>query len=326
MKRRDFISLLSGAAAAWPLAAGAQQLGKIASIGFLVAGTQSVASQWVAAFAQRLRELGWIEGRNIIIEYRWAETGAERFAEIATEFVRLPVDVIVAVGNAAVIAAKQVTSVIPIVFPVAGDPVGAGLVESLAHPGGNVTGLSIRQTELAGKRVELLREVLPSLRRLAIMANVGNPAAPLEMSELQAAARTFGVDTVPIEIKRSEDIAPAFGSLKERADALYAIGDSLVASNRVRIITLALSARLPTMFSLREHVEAGGLMSYGPNLAELYRRAADLVDKILRGAKPSEIPVEQPHKFDFAINVITAKALGLEISPMLLSRADTVIE
>jgi putative ABC transport system substrate-binding protein len=325
MKRREFITLLSGGAA-WPFAVRAQQAGKIATIGFLVAGTQSVYSQWVTAFAHRLRELGWIEGRNIIIEYRWAEAGAERFAEIATEFVRLNVDVIVALGNAAVIAAKQATSVVPIVFPVAGDPVGTGLVESFAHPGGNVTGLSIRQTELAGKRVELLREVLPSLRRLAIMANVGNPATPLEMSELQAAARTFGVDTVPIEIKRSEDIAPAFGSLKERADALYAIGDSLVASNRVRIIILALSARLPTMFSIREHVEAGGLMSYGPNLAELYRRAADLVDKILRGAKPSEIPVEQPTKFDFAINVVTAKALGLEIPPTLLARADEVIE
>jgi putative ABC transport system substrate-binding protein len=296
------------------------------TIGLLGAGTQLAYSQWVAAFVLRLRELGWVEGNNIAIEYRWADGRSERFGEIAAEFVRFQVDVIVAIGNAAVIAAKKATSVIPIVFPVAGDPVGTGLVESLARPGGNITGLSIQQTELARKRVELLREVVPSLHRLAIMANTGNPAAPLEIGEVSEAAVALGLDAVPIEVTRSEDIAAAFGSLKGRAEALYLVGDPLIASNRVRIITLALSARLPMMFPAREHVQAGALISYGPNLGDLYRRAADLVDKILHRTKPADIPVEQPIKFDLVINLTTAKALGLTVPPTLLALADEVIE
>ena len=251
---------------------------------------------------QRLRELGWIEGRTVAIEYRWAEGRSERFAEIAAEFVRLKVDVIVTSGTA-VLAAKQATSVIPIVFAVAGDPVGTGLVASLARPGGNVTGLSIQATDLAGKRLELLREVVPGLRRLAIMANVGNPAAVLEMGEVQATARTLGLEVATFEIRRAEDIAPAFEALKGRADALYVCADPLVNTNRIRINTLALGARLPTMYGFREYVEAGGLMSYGPNFPDLFRRAADFVDKILRGAKPADIPVEQPTKFDLVINL-----------------------
>ena len=247
MRRREFITLLGGAAAAWPLAARAQQAGKLPTIGFLGASTPSAESQWVAAFVQRLRELGWIEGRTVAIEYRWAEGRSERFAEIAAEFVRLKVDVIVTIGTAAVVAAKQATSVIPIVFAAAGDPVGTGLVASLARPGGNVTGLSIQTTDLAGKRLELLREVVPGLRRLAIMANVGNPAAVLEMGEVQAAARTLGLEVVTFEIRRAEDIAPAFEALKGRADALYVCADPLVITNRIRINTLALGARLPTM-------------------------------------------------------------------------------
>ena len=193
-----------------------------------------------------------------------------------------------------------------------GDPVGTGLVASLARPGGNVTGLSIQQTDLAGKRLELLREVVPGLRRLAIMANVGNPAAVLEMGEVQAAARTLGLEVATFEIRRAEDIAPAFEALKGRADALYVCSDPLVITNRIRINTLALGARLPTMYGIREYVEAGGLMSYGPNFPDLFRRAADYVDKILRGAKPADIPVEQPTKFDLVINLTTAKALGLD--------------
>ena len=290
------------------------------------AATPSAESQWVAAFVQRLRELGWIEGRTVAIEYRWAEGRSERFAEIAAEFVRLKVDVIVTSGTAAVVAAKQATSVIPIVFAAAGDPVGTGLVASLARPGGNVTGLSIQQTDLAGKRLELLREVVPGLRRLAIMANVGNPAAVLEMGEVQAAARTLGLEVATLEIRRAEDIAPAFEALKGRADALYVCADPLVNTNRIRINTLALGARLPTMHGIREYVEAGGLMSYGPNFPDLFRRAADYVDKILRGAKPADIPVEQPTKFDLVINLTTAKALGLDVPPTLLARADEVIE
>jgi len=317
--------LLGGATAAWPLAARAQQPAKLPTIGFLGGTTPATWSLFVAAFVQRLRELGWIEGRTIAIEYRWAEGRGERFAEIAAEFVRLNVDVIVTVGGA-VLAAKQATSLIPIVFAAAADPVGSGLVASLARPGGNVTGLSSQFTDLAGKRLELLREMVPSLRRLAIMANAGYPAAVLEMAEVQATTRTLGLDVVTLELRRAEDIAPAFEALKGRAEALYVCAESLVTTNRVRINTLALAARLPTMHSIREYVEAGGLMSYGPNFPDLWRRAGDLVDKILRGAKPADIPVEQPTKFDLIINLTTAKALGLDVPPTLLARADEVIE
>jgi putative ABC transport system substrate-binding protein len=329
LQRREFIALLGGAAtstAFWPLAARAQQAGKLPTIGFLGAATPSAWGPWTAAFVQRLRELGWIEGRTIAIEVRWAEGRSERFAEIAAEFVRLKVDVIVTASTAAVIAAKQATSVIPIVFAVAEDPVAAGLVTSLARPGGNVTGLSNQQTDLAGKRLELLREVVPGLRRLAIMANVGNPSSVAEMREVQTTARTLGLEVVTSEIRRAEDIAPAIEALKGRAEALYVCGDSLTGANRIRINTLAQGARLPTMYALREFVEAGGLLSYGPNFPDLWRRAADFVDKILRGAKPADIPVEQPTKFEFVINLITAKALGLTVSPTLLARADEVIE
>ena len=274
---------------------------------------------------QRLRELGWIEGRNLAIEYRWADGRTGRFTEIAAEFVRLKVDVIVTGGLSAV-AVKQATSVIPIVFAVAADPVGTGLVASLVRPGGNVTGLSTQAPDLVGKRLELLREAVPELRRLAILANIGYPASVIEMSAVQAAAPTLGLEVVALEIQRAEDIAPAFEALKDRADALYVITDALVSTNRIRINTFTLAARLPTMHGVREYIEAGGLMSYGPNYPDLFRRAGDFVHKILHGAKPGDIPVEQPTKFDLVINVATAKALGLTVSPMLLARADEVIE
>jgi len=274
---------------------------------------------------QRLRELGWIEGRNLAIEYRWADGRTGRFTEIAAEFVRLKVDVIVTGGLSAV-AVKQATSVIPIVFAVAADPVGIGLVASLVRPGGNVTGLSTQAPDLVGKRLELLREAVPELRRLAILANIGYPASVIEMSAVQAAAPTLGLEVVALEIQRAEDIAPAFEALKDRADALYVITDALVSTNRIRINTFTLAARLPTMHGVREYIEAGGLMSYGPNYPDLFRRAGDFVHKILHGAKPGDIPVEQPTKFDLVINVATAKALGLTVSPMLLARADEVIE
>jgi putative ABC transport system substrate-binding protein len=325
VRRRAFISLL-GAAAAWPIAARAQQPAKLPTIGYLGPATPSIESQWVAAFVQQLRGRGWIEGRTIAIEYRWTEGRSARAAEIIAELVRLKVDVIMTYGTAPVVAAKQVTSIIPIVFAVAGDPVGNGLVASLARPGGNVTGLSIQSTDSAAKKLELLREVVPGLRRLAIMANIDAPVAVLEMGEVQAAARTLDLETVTIEIRRAEDIAPAFDVLKGRADALYVCGDPLVLTNRVRINTSALGARVPTTYNVRESVEAGGLMSYGPNFSDLFRRAADLVDKILRGAKPGDIPVEQPTKFDLVVNLTTAKALGIEIPPSLLARADEVIE
>jgi putative ABC transport system substrate-binding protein len=283
-------------------------------------------SSWVAALVQRLRELGWIEGRTVAIEYRWAEGRNERLAEIAADFVRLKVDIIVTHSAAPVIAAKQATAVIPIVFAVAADPLGTGLVESLARPGGNVTGLSSRTGDLAGKRLELLRELIPGLRRLAIMANIDAPAAVLEMADVQATAGALGLEVVRSEIRRAKDIAPALEALNGRADALYVVIDPLVNTHRIRINTLALAARVPTMHTVREFVEAGGLMSYGPNIPDLYWLAAGYVDKILRGAKPADIPVGQPTKFDLVINLTTAKALGLEMPPMLLARANEVIE
>jgi len=275
---------------------------------------------------QRLRELGWIEGRNLTIDYRWAEGSSDRAAELAAEFVRLKVDVIVTYANPMVVATKQATSVIPIVFAAAADPLGTGLVAGLARPGGNVTGLSAQNTDLAGKHLELLRDLIPGLRRLAIMTNVDNSASVLEMREVQAAARTIGLEVATLEIRRREDIAPAFEGLKGRADALYVCVDTVLFSNRISVNTLALSARLPTIFLNREYVEAGGLMSYGPSFPDLFRRAGDYVDKILHGAKPGNIPVEQPTKFALTINLTTAKALGLEIPPGLSAIADEVIE
>jgi putative ABC transport system substrate-binding protein len=324
LKRRAFIALLCGAAA-WPLAAHAQQASKLPTIGFLGA-SPSIESQRVAAFVQRLRELAWIDGRNLTIEYRWAEGRNERYAEAAAELVRLKVDVIVTVATPATLAAKQATTVIPIVFGAASDPIGTGLVQSLARPGGNVTGLSNLISDTGGKKLEFLREIVPGLRRLAILANVGNPAVVLDMSEAQAAARKLGLEVTASEIRQAEDIAPAFDAIKGNVDALYVCTDPLVNTHRIRVNTLALAARLPTIHGLREYVEAGGLMSYGPNLPDLLRRAADYVDKILRGAKPSDIPVEQPTKFDFVINLTTAKALGLKIPESFLLRADAVIE
>jgi putative tryptophan/tyrosine transport system substrate-binding protein len=326
LKRRDFITLLSGAAAAWPLAAWAQQAGRVPTIGFLGSATPATQGQWVTAFVQRLRELGWVEGHNLAIDYRWAEGRSGRFTEIAAEFVRLKVDVIVAATTPAALAAKQATSVIPIVFAGVSDPVGTGLVASLARPGANVTGLSNLISDTGGKRLEFLREVVPGLRRLAIMANVSNPAVALQVGEVQPAARTFGLEVAILEVRRVEDIASAFDALKGRADALYVCADPLMYTNRIRINTLALSERLPTMHGLREYVEAGGLMSYGANIADHFRRNAEYVDKILRGAKPGDLPIEQPTKFDLVINLTTAKALGLEIPPTLLARADEVIE
>ena len=325
MRRREFITLLGGAAA-WPLVARAQQSTKLPTIGLLGAGTLSAWSHWVAAFVQRLRELGWTEGRTIAIEYRWAEGRTERYAEIAAEFVRLKVDVIVTVGSA-VTTVKQATAAIPIVFAAAADPLGSGLVASLARPGGNVTGLSMQSTELVTKRCELLREILPDLRRMAVMGNAGYPAALLEMRDVTAAARSLGLEIDTAELRRAEDISPAFDAFKGKVQALYVCPDALVNANIVRINTLALGAHLPTMYPTRSpFIEVGGLMAYGPNNTDLFRRAGDYVDKILRGAKPGDIPVEQPTKFELVINLTTAKALGLSVPPALQARADEMVE
>jgi ABC-type uncharacterized transport system substrate-binding protein len=325
VKRREFITLIGGAAAAWPVAARAQQARRLPTIGFL--GPNALAwSSWTAAFVERMRKLGWIEGRTIAIEYRWDEGRPERRAEIAAEFVRLKVDVIVT-GSAAVLAFKRETSTIPIIFTMSTDPVGAGLVASLSRPGGNVTGMSAQQSDLAGKRLELLREVIPKLRRLAILANGAYPDSVLETTEVETAAGKLGFEVTLLEIRRAEEIATAFDSLKAaQADGLYVVVDALVTANRTRIISFALGARLPTIFNNGTFVQGGALMSYGPDFSDLFRRDADLADKILRGTKPGDIPVEQAAKFDPVVNLTTAKAIGLTIPDSLLLRADEVIE
>jgi putative ABC transport system substrate-binding protein len=326
MRRREFMTFVSGAAA-WPLAVRAQQSAKLpTTIGFLGPTTPSSQSQHLATFVQRLRELGWVEGRDVTIEVRWAEGRDERYAQIANEFVRLKVDIILTHNTLPVLAAKQATSVIPIVFASAGDPVGTGIVASLGRPGGNITGLSSQATDTAGKRLEFLREIVPALRRLAVIGNVGNPFSALEIGEVQVAARTMGLDVVLFEIRRAEDVLLAFEAFKNRAEALYVAPDSLLFANRIRINILAVGGRLPTMCFNREYVEAGGLLSYGASFTDLFRRAAGYVDKILRGAKPADLPVEQPTKFDLVINLTTAKALDLEVPTTLLARADEVIE
>jgi putative tryptophan/tyrosine transport system substrate-binding protein len=325
MRRREFTKAFVGSLVAWPFAAHAQ-VRKLPIIGFLGATSAAAARDWSASFVQRLRELGWIEGQTVTIEYRWAEGREARFGEIAAEFVRLKVDVIVTYGTPSAAAAKKVTTAVPIVFAAAGDPVGTGLVVSLARPGGNITGLSIQQTDLAGKRLEILREAFPGLRTLGIVANSGSASAVMEMRETEAAASKYGLDVVKSEIRSLDDLEAAIEAFKGRAEALYFCPDPLLTTNRRRVVTLALGARLPAMFGFREYVEAGGLMSYGPNFPDLFRRAAEYVDKILRGAKPSDLPVEQPTKFDLVINSTTAKALGLKISEAYLLRANEVIE
>jgi putative ABC transport system substrate-binding protein len=306
---------------AWSLVARGQQGTKLLTIGFMGAGTASSWSEWTEAFLQRLRELGWVDGRNISIEYRWAEGNTVRYAEIANEFVRLKVDVIFTVGGE---AAKQATSSIPIVGALMPDPIEHGLVASLARPGGNVTGLSLLASDLAGKRLEVLREVLPDLHRLGVLAQVGTNV--VELSDVRTSAKVLGLDVVQLDIRRADDIPSAFDALKGRVEALYVPANPLANTNRVRINNLALDARMPTVHGFRQYVETGGLISYGPSTTDLFRRSGDFVDKVLRGAKPADLPVEQPAKFELIINLKTAKALGLTMPPALLGRADEVIE
>jgi putative ABC transport system substrate-binding protein len=324
MRRREFITLVGGVTASWPLAARAQAA-KMPIIGLMGSGTAAAQSQWTSAFLDRLRELGWTEGRNIAIEYRWAEGRSERFAEIADELVRLKVDVIVTHNTPGPLAAKKATSVIPIVFATAGDPVGSGIVASLAQPGGNVTGLSGQAPDTAGRRLGLLREVVPGLRRLAILSD-DNPYTVVEISETQKAARTLAIEVAAYEIRRDQDIAAAFEAFRGRVEALSVVAGPVIFRNRTRINTFALAARLPAMYVVREYVEAGDLMSFGPNWPSMWRRAADLVDKVLHGAKPADIPVEQPTRFDLVLNLTTAQALGLKIPDKLLALANEVIE
>jgi putative ABC transport system substrate-binding protein len=310
---------------AWPFATRAEQA-KAATIGLLGTGGAAAQSQWTATFLQRMRELGWVEGRNLAIQYRWAEGRTERLNELASELVRLKVDVIVTHNTPGPLAAKQATSTIPIVFATAGDPVGTGIVASLARPGGNVTGMSTQTPDVAGKRLELIRDIVPGLHRLGVLADTDNPFVKLDVSHLRQPGAGLGIEVATFEMRRGEDIDPAFEALKGSTQALYVPATPVAFANRIRINTLALAAHVPTMLGVREYVEAGGLMSYGPNWPHMWQRAADLVDKILRGAKPSDIPVEQPTEFDLVINLTTAKALGLTIPDKLLALANAVIE
>jgi putative ABC transport system substrate-binding protein len=326
MHRRDFVKVICGISVVWPLTGHAQQAGKLPVIGFLGSTTSSATPLRTAAFVQRLSELGWIDGRTVVIDYRWAEGRSERASELATEFARLKVDVIVTSGAPMVLAAKQATSAIPIVFALAPNPVGTGLVASLARPGGNVTGVTNLNTELAGKRLEILREIVPDLRRVAILVDSSNPGTILELAEVQAAAHALGLALNVAKIRQAEDIAPAFAAFTGQVDGLYVVADPLMNTNRARIHTLALGARLPAIYNSGEFVEAGGLISYGSNLLHNWRLAASIVDKILKGAKPADLPVEEPTKFELMINLTTAKALGLTISPTVLAHVDQVIE
>ena len=324
MRRRDFIKIACGFVGGWPLAAHAQQPGKQRLIGIL-GSDPTVWRPWTATLIAHLRELGWTEGDTIAIEHRWATGRSDRVSEVAAEFERLKADIIVTYGSAVPVLRQTITS-IPIVFAVAFDPVRSGLVQSLAHPAGNVTGVSIQQPDLVGKRLELLRQAIPKLRRLAILADAGYAEPMLEADRVKSMAQAFGLEAARVGVWRAEDIAPAFETLRNKADALYVVSDALIAANRARIVTLALDGRLPTIMSYDDYVEAGGLMSYGPDYADLFRRAAAMVDKILRGTNPGDIPVEQPTKFEFAINVKTAAALGLTIPQTLLATVDEVVK
>ena len=317
--------VLIGGAAAWPVAAHGQQPTKSPVVGFLVAGTQASHGAWVAGYAKRLSELGWTEGRNVTIEYRWAARDNQRMAEFATEFVQRKVDVIVTSANGVTLARKA-TSSIPIVFAAYSDPVAAGLVESLARPGGNVTGLTVQPSDLASKRVDLLREIVPNLRRLSALTNVAATGFLREAEGIRRAAAALNIEASIFELHTADDIWPALATLKERTDALYVQSEPLVNANKAQIIEMVTAAKIPTVFGFREFVDAGGLMSYGPNFSDLFRRAADFTDNILRGAKPADLPVQQPVKFDLIFNLKAAKALGLKVPEAFLVRVDEVIE
>ncbi len=295
-----------------------------ATIGFLGATKQSAWSEFIPPFEHRLRELGWIDGHNLEIDYRWADGQSDRFGKIAKAFVGRGVDVIVTAGTPAVLAAKKSTRAIPIVFAAAGDPVRTSLVRSLAHPGGNVTGLSNGQTDLAGKRLDMFHAAVPHLKKLAILGNRASRNVQLEMDALEKTARKLGIDTIRVYIKKEPEIAPAIKRLKGKADALYVCTDPFVTHHRISINTLAMSAGLPTMQAFRHHIESGGLISYGPDFRDMFGDAANLVDKILRGAKPADIPVKQDKKCELVINLNTARALGLRIPRRVRGRADTI--
>jgi len=326
MKRRDFLGVLGGAAA-WPLAARAQQPTQVWRIGILEIVASGSNAKSFNAFRQGLRELGYVEGQNLVIEYRSADGDNERFSGLAAELVRLKVDLIVTRTTVAALAAKRATETIPIVMAASGDPQGFGLVASLARPGGNVTGLSSVAAELTGKRVELLKDMVPAIARLSAIFNMTNPIHVLEWSEVEKAARTLGIQPRLLDIRKREDIERAFDAARDQhADAIIIGGDTLIETNLSLIVGLAASHHLPATYTFRDFVDAGGLIFYGASYPDLYRRAATYVDKVLKGAKPADLPIQQPTKFELVINLKTAKALGLTVPPALLDRADEVIE
>jgi len=325
-KRREFITLLGGTAA-WPLAARAQQAGKVHRIGVLetISTTLNVANFY--ALREGLRQLGYAEGQNLVIEYRSADGRDDRFPGLARELLALKVDVIVTRGTPAAKAVKNATSTVPVVMTASGDPVGVGLVTSLARPGGNITGLSAIVGELSPKRLELIREIVPGLARIAVLANTSNDAVRRDWARIETAARSLGVQSQLLDLRESDALGPTFDDASaRRADALVVVIDAITQANQQRIVDLAMKHRLPAIYSSREFVNAGGLISYGVSYPDLYRRAATYVDKILKGTKPADLPVVQPTKFDLVVNLVTAKALGLDVPPTLLARADEVIE
>jgi putative tryptophan/tyrosine transport system substrate-binding protein len=325
VRRREFITLIGGAAA-WPLAARAQQPGKIPTIGFLGPTSAAAWTAWTKAFVDRLTELGWIDGRTVTIVFRWADGRSDRFGELAAELVNRKVDLILTSGSATRQTMKQ-TADIPIVFALASEPVASGFVDSLARPGGNVTGLSLEAPDLAGKRLSLLHDAVPKVRRLAVLTDVEYPASVLDRDQVKALAASLGFEFLPLDVRRAEDIEAAFSGLGSRADAVYICSaDPLMNNNRDRINALALNAKLPTLYGEKPYAESGGLISYGPKVPDMFRRAAELVDKILKGAKPADIPIEQPTTFELVVNLKTATALGLNIPQNLLLIADEVIE
>ena len=326
IRRRAFITLLGGAAAGWPLAARAEQAEKKYTVGILSAGDENTALS--AAFADALRELGWVEGRNVVFKYRYAENRRERLPELAADLVRLKVDVIAAAGTLAPLAAKRASATIPIVMTAAGDPLGSGLVASLARPGGNVTGMGLMAPDLGGKRLELLKDVLPRLSRVAVLWNAANPYSALVFKETQTGGQTLGIEVQSLEVRDPDDFDGTFEAVRrQHPEALITVEDPLTVGHRKRIADFAVEHQLPSLHGVREFAAAGGLMSYGASLADLFRRAAGYVDKILiRGAKPADLPVQQPTKFEFVINLKTARALGLRIPDKLVALADEVIE
>jgi ABC-type uncharacterized transport system substrate-binding protein len=327
MKRRKFIRLL-GAATAWPLAARAQQTGKMSRIGYLGSSSPSLEPHYIEAFRQKLRDLGHVDGENIVIEYRWAEGQDDRLPNLATELVRLMPDIIVTTGTPSTLAAMQATKTIPIVMASAGDPVGAGLVASLARPGGNVTGFTILGPELEGKRLELLKQAVPELSRVAVLWNPSNPAIVSYFETIKNAGRALRISLDPVaEVRRADELDNAFFAIASaRPHALVVLADRFLLAHRKRIVEFAAAKRLPGMYPYREYVDAGGLMSYAPSNIELFRGAATYVDKILKGAKPGDLPVQEPTRFELIVNLKNAKAIGIDVPPSLLARADEVIE